>query len=478
MSDEDRIRDYLRGRADVKVPDDLRALPAAPGPGPRWRMSSMGRVAGLAAAALVVAVVVGVTSIQPPTTVGPGSSAATGGPDATLPSSGPVDARFPAEVAGMPVVTVAHARDLLRTGKLDGQAVAVAGYYSAFYPSCPYPGRYIGPLEGWCDFIAFADTASGAQLCHAEGANGTSCSKPAGTFSPFLVAETSGNPWPFTQGIGEGMPSPVVFIGHAGDPRQWQCLANTRTQCASAFVVDRVAWAAGHDLPVAAPDTGDQQSGTPITPRMTLEQVAAAAGLGENLLTGAAFRAGDLATVDPRWNRGGDNLLWLLRSIEPGSSQGADTRPEMVWLVDDATGTVLDSQPLQVDAAYQPAQLWPIATVRGQECCPGGGLTPFVRVVAADGSVAYDGIVSGGASGDQNGTTFGGGYGSLPIVVPAGNYTLSAWLANYPGGQGNPERGCSTAVTLAALDAVAYNAVYPTGEACAFQPAAAPSPAP
>ena len=69
------------------------------------------------------------------------------------------------------------------------------------------------------------------------------------------------------------------------------------------------------DVPPAAPETGDQQTGKVITPRMTLAQVAAAIGLGDDLLTGAPFRAGDIATVDPRWNFAGDDIVWLVRSL-------------------------------------------------------------------------------------------------------------------------------------------------------------------
>ena len=48
-------------------------------------------------------------------------------------------------------------------------------------------------------------------------------------------------------------PVALVLIGHAGDARQWQCTAATQAECANAFVVDRIDWAAGHDVPLAAP---------------------------------------------------------------------------------------------------------------------------------------------------------------------------------------------------------------------------------
>jgi hypothetical protein len=390
----------------------------------------------------------------------------------------PPDATFPSQVAGLSVISVANAAELLRSGKLDGQAVAVAGYYDQFTPSCPYPGRYIGPLEGWCRFVAFTDTRAGAQLCQPEGTNGVSCSQPSGTnLAPFFMTETSGDAWSWLTGGATGDPAALVLIGHAGDARQWQCTAATQAQCASAFVVDRIAWANGHDVPPAAPQTGDQQSGTPITPRMTLAQVAAAIGLGGDLLTGAAFRDGDIATVDPRWNLAGDDVVWLVRSLGPAAQAGsAETRSEIVWLVDDAAGRVIDSHPLKLASDYQPARLWQMATAHGVECCAGDVLA-FYRVASGDGTVVYEGMVPGGSSGGTDSTTYGGGYGSGPLVLSAGGYSITAWLATNNGGvMGAPRDECSTQVTLRPLDDVALNADYPPNKACTFQPAPSPSP--
>ena len=396
-------------------------------------------------------------------------------------SSGhPVDASFPSEVAGLPVISVAAAVGLLQSGKLDGQAVAVAGYYDQFTLSCPYPGRYIGPLEAWCRLVAFTDSLANSQLCQPEGSNGISCSQPSGTnLSPWFMTETSGDPWSLLTGGATGEPAALVLIGHAGDARQWECTAATQAQCARAFVVDRIAWAQGHDVPPAAPQTGDQQTGKAITPRMTLAQVSAAIGLGDDLLTGAAFRADDIATVDPRWNLAGDNILWLVRSLGAAAGSGAgETRPETVWLVDDATGKVIDSHPLKLAPDYRPARLWQMATVHGLDCCA-GDILAFYRVTAADGRVVHDGMVPGDVSGQDNSTTFGGGYMSGPLDLPAGDYSVTAWLAPFSGGVAGAPRGeCSTQVTLRPLDDVRLNADFSPGKACTFGPAPSPSPGP
>ncbi len=386
---------------------------------------------------------------------------------------------FPSEVAGLPVISVARADELLRSGTLDGQAVAVGGYFDQFTPSCPYPGRYIGPLEGWCRFVAFTDTRASAQLCQPAGSEGMSCSQPSGTnLAPFFMTETSGNAWSWMTGGATGEPVALVLVGHAGDARQWQCTTATQAECAGAFVVDRIAWAEGHDVPPTAPETGDQLTGKVITPRMPLAQVAAAIGLGDDLLTGAAFMAGDIASIDPRWNLAGDDIVWLVRSLgQAGGSGAGQTRPETVWLADDATGRVIDSHPLALDSDYQPARSWQMATIHGVECCE-SNVFPFYRVESSEGEVVYEGMVTGGSSGGTDSTTYGGGYGSTPLVLPAGGYSIASWLATYDNGViGTPRDECSTQVILGPLDVVALNADFPPdNKACTFGPAPSQSP--
>jgi hypothetical protein len=388
------------------------------------------------------------------------------------------DAVFPTTVAGMPVITVARATELLGAGELEGRAIAVAGYFGQFIPACPYPGRYIGPLESWCMFVAFADTSGAARLCHPEGSNGTSCSMPTAThLQPFFMSETSGDPWSLV-GNAAQQPVPLVVVGHSGDARWLQCPSTSRAECRQAFVVDRIAWANGTPVPLAAGQIVNQQGGPANSATMSLGEVQSAAALTGSVVAAGPVRAGDIAFLDPRWNLAGNSTMWLVRTLATDAMTSADgTRAETVWLVDDATGKVTDSRPAAVDPAYQPAQLWRTATANGVECCGTTSTMAFDRIQADDGTVVYEGLVSGGSSGGDGYTTFGGGYGSQLLVLPAGGYTIRTWLAPYSNGvMGDPQQACETHMTLKPLDSVTVDADFPAGQPCTSGPAPVPTP--
>ena len=103
-------------------------------------------------------------------------------------------------------------------------------------------------------------------------------------------------------------------------------------------------------------------------------------------------------------------------------------------------GRVIDSHPLKLAADYQPARLWQMATAHGVECCS-SNVSAFYRVESGDGTVVYEGLVPGGQSGGTDSTTYGGGYSSGPLDLPAGSYSITAWLATYDAGvMGTPTR--------------------------------------
>lgn len=100
-------------------------------------------------------------------------------------------------------------------------------------------------------------------------------------------------------------------------------------------------------------------------------------------------------------------------------------------------------------------------------------------VASGDGTVVHEGMVSGSASGDGDAATYGGSDGSGVLVLPAGNYAITAWLADYAGGvTGPPRDDCSTHVRLQPLDDVALNADFPPNQPCSLGPAPAPTPVP
>lgn len=468
MNDSDeRVRRYLRSRADVPVPDDLRWPSAADSRRPMTALSSSVRWAGLAAAVVVAAVVIRVAVVSAPSPDGTGLDP-TGPPASALASATtPVGGEFPSSVAGMPVVSVAQAVEFLQGGDLDGRAVAVAGYFFQAVPSCPAPMRYIGPLEDWCRFVAFTDDVASATLCTYTD-NSATCRPPSGThLAPFLVSETSGALPPAL----EGKPVPLVLIGHAGDARQWQCAADAQEACGRAFVVDRIAWANGEAIPLTAPEPWNQTTFERLVPRLTMNQATAALGLGDQVLAAAAFRAGDISTVDPRWNLAGDDIVWIVRSTGADASVDA-TRSVTVSLVDDATGNLVDAYNLALDAAYRPARLWTIATANGTECCA-GNVWAFYSVRSGDGTLLHDGMIQGAASGREDATTYGPG---VPLVLSQGTYSVTVRLASLDRGViGSPTGECSTKVTLSELDDLMLEALFPAeGQTCTFGSPSAP----
>jgi hypothetical protein len=154
------------------------------------------------------------------------------------------------------------------------------------------------------------------------------------------------------------------------------------------------------------------------------------------------------------------------RSIEDGDSSVDATRSVSVSLVDDATGELVDVHDLALDPAYRPARLWTIATTHGIECCA-GNVYPFYRVRSGDGTTLHDGMVQGGAYGRDDATTYGPG---APLVLTAGTYSVTVWLASLDGGViGPPADECSTEVTLSELDDLMLEAVFPAaGLVCTF----------
>ncbi len=469
---DERLEGYLKARSAVSVPDDLlpaamRRLGSEPNR-PLWLRSSR-MVGGLAAAAalLVVAVIVGVNlpiapgpvATPPASLLAPASVAPSPTPVPTAsPSTSP--SGFPSSVADMPVITVAQAVALLNAGQLNGRAVAVAGYFAEEFLPCPMPMGYVAPLQDWCRAVAFTDDDLGLGM---DNPMGWSIPSGVANLSPYLVAETAGG-----EAITySGGSQPLVVIGHADDPRQWQCPPASRSQCAGDFVVDRIAWADGAAVPLAPLTTN-------VPARMSLNDLAQATG-GHGLLTADAVKASDAWTIDPRFHAVGDNTVWVVRRLTSTITATPDdgTRRVSVWLVADATGTVLDQTDLALSPGYQPARL-SIQATRPQV---NDSVYPFYRISSGDTTV-LETVVGGSTYGSRSETRYGP---DMPAILDPGTYTVEAWLATVDWSAGDPVVGeafgnCSTSISLNALDDVTMQAAYTRSGSCTWGPAPSASP--
>jgi hypothetical protein len=480
MSDPDsdpidhRVLAYLKSRAAVDVPRDV--LPSAM----QRSRSERGRTlwgapmrvtVELAAAVLVIAVIAivginlphqpAVVATPPASTLGPESFVPTSEPSAFVsPAPSASAGVFPATVDGMPVISVAQADALLKAGKLDGRAVAVSGYFVEEFLPCPAPMRFVAPLEDWCRFVVFTDEPVHTLQCDASG-KGCSWGFPdAGTpnLAPYLMTETTGTDalWP----LPAGRAPPMVAIGHADDPRQWQCPLEARNQCGNDFVADRIAWLDGSDV-VLSPSTSD------VSPSMSLSDVVASAGIDGQVVAAVALKASDVSTVDPRWNFVGDNTVWAVRSLgtdQQPASADVTTRPEKVWIVDDSNGHPMAIGDLAMASDYRPARLSVTAT--RQNVSADDRTFLFYRVETLAGVPIQEMEVGSWAMTERNTTTYGPG---LPTILDPGTYKLSVWLSVDNGGQvGPPTDECTSQFSVSALDDITMNADFSQGGPCAL----------
>ena len=275
----------------------------------------LGRILAVAAGfTIVVAVSVGlVFRPGPPGPAGPGSSPVVPVPTAKPPTS-PSTADFPAEILGLPTISIARAVEIRGASPASSGPLAVRGWYAAAPPlSCPYPGD-VDALERACpDFASFLmDVPQETVVVRPDGFEGR---QPVGAaLNPrFIgVALPVGRSWPDVR------PLPVVLVGHWHDPRSMFCSASARAGCLEAFVVDAVAWIEGEALePQVAELWWDA---TP--PRSTAADVIAAAERarpGATVLSLAVVGLASASEVDPRLlvvPAGDTTALWLVRLLD------------------------------------------------------------------------------------------------------------------------------------------------------------------
>lgn len=342
-------------------------------------------------------------------------------------TAGPTtDTGLPTSILGLPVYTVAGINQLAADGKLDGRLAAVAGYWVQEALPCAFM-PHISPVMGFCNGGRFGDTAAEAQ------------SGGSGSAAPVAVPETVGADLLWQMAGPANDPARVALIVHAADARSWQCAPADRATCASNLIIDRVAWM--NDL-----TTDVETANSPVAPRMTFDEVAAAGvQAGETLVLAYPLLAMQLNDVDPRFvGKVGSGVVWYVRlmSSTPDSDGVVDGRDVVI---DDATGAVPGDLPLAVDATYKPARL--VLNVNGQDI----GSTNFDVVVG--GRIVAQGVLSSALA---------------PLTLASGEYTIHAWAIG--GGASPPTNlACDLALSLAAGDDVAYYADWASGGDCTWK---------
>lgn len=473
---EPEVAAYLRSRGNVKVPADLLARTVdrihTEAVGTRPRLARWQAFAAVAAAVVlaVVTFTVGSRPNLPPdgspraTAVSQASTRPSPTQSATSASSAPTD--FPESVLGMPVVSIREVRSMIDEGQLDGRVVAVRGYWiQPLVHSCPASSRFIAPLERWCSFDVFSDIGYAGWNCIILGQGQSEChgnAPPVGTMtlSPIALGDAGGMDVlsrsfrDATDGI------PAVLLGHAQDPRAWQCPTDIHDQCAREFVVDRVAWVAGETAEISQTDPS-------LAARMSVADVAAAVAVAPfELLTAQVLIASEAPGVDPRLHTAGRDLVWVARSIREHPSGSADgTRSVDVWLIDDATGGVTWHLGLEMGSNYVPGRLLAQSAERGSSS--GDGVDTFYRVELPDGAPVQD-LTNGGWSSSAGSVTRR--HPGLPSILEAGNYVVRAWRTTYDDRFLEEHADeCVTEFTITPLEEVRLEAAFPSRGPCEWR---------
>lgn len=144
----------------------------------------------------------------------------------------------------------------------------------------------------------------------------------------------------------EGGGVPVVLIAHHNDARAVECLPAGRL-CGHGLVVDRVAWAAGRDLPrslAIAPGLHGENRRSPARAGSIVEFFGT---VPLRTVSVAGVAGADLRHMDPdaaAMVAGGDvipELAWYVRFIVPDAVNGRVNWTTGWAVVDDATGRVV-----------------------------------------------------------------------------------------------------------------------------------------
>ena len=284
------------------------------------RSSRMPAWAAAAAAALVVAIGTGIVLWGPPPQVADRSP---GPPRSIVPPSSPVSVEgFPAEVLGLPVISVSEAIALRDAGP-DDTEIAVRGFVppGPLHPiSCPAPARPPTPVELGCPEFITSWLTELPELLFKSTATGSEGSPPTGpALQPLFRIETprqlAGGPDPDAD-----EPVPAVLVGHFADQRSGLC--PDAEGCRREFVVDARVWVAGDLAGREVVRALDQPAGGAAEPQLSAERAILAAlwrPEAPKAVWVAALTRQYLDQVDPRVAEvpalAAAEVVWIVRQL-------------------------------------------------------------------------------------------------------------------------------------------------------------------
>lgn len=262
----------------------------------------------LAIAAMIAVVVggVGLAIVSFPKPASPGAATTSGPtPAATSESpaaSGSPSSSAPTVVAGLPVVSVSDAI-AVRDGGQDGREIAVHGWFAWAALACPAPIGQETPLQLSCE---------DSYKWLTEDQQPPSTSDPS---VPFI------RPLMDPEAIGASLSADVVVVGHFDDRRSALCEANERQGCEDRFVVDRICWVDGTELPIS--DVNQMDGPRASTPD-DIHRVIEAAAPDWPVLSSMTVPGSRLSAIEPtlasrdEFGLTQERAVWVVRVVVNG----------------------------------------------------------------------------------------------------------------------------------------------------------------
>jgi hypothetical protein len=251
-------------------------------------------------------------------------------------------------------------------------------------------------------------------------------------------------------------------------------MPSDQARCLQEFVADAVVWADGHPVDLTTPASHDSAYNT-ISPRMTLDDVRAAVGPDQAIVSANASPANEARLMDPGWNLAGDQLVWVVRTINASAGATAEKTAVTVWLLDDSTAAVLDQHPLgPIDKTV--SSVWFSGAHHGlsQNDENWNDVSTVLTLSDDVGNPVWKGTIGGATSGTDNDTTIDGP--DVPLVLPPGTYKLDASTVS-PGGSIAPGTygDCSSTQTIGSNQKVEFSVDFAQGQPCTWSGPATPS---